>query len=63
MNERQIKAVLYAKEKGKITNSEYQEINQCSRNTASSELNELVNKSIFQSSDVKGAGSFYQIAQ
>ena len=63
LNERQIKAVLYAKEKGKITNSEYQEINQCSRNTASSELNELVNKSIFQSSDVKGAGSFYQIAQ
>jgi ATP-dependent DNA helicase RecG len=51
------------KEKSKITNSEYQDINKCSRNTASSELNDLVNKSIFQSSDVKGAGSFYQIAQ
>jgi ATP-dependent DNA helicase RecG len=63
LGERQIKAVLYVKEKGKITNSEYQEINNCSRNTASSELNDLVNKSIFQSSDVKGAGSFYQIAQ
>jgi ATP-dependent DNA helicase RecG len=63
LSERQIKAVLYVKEKGKITNSEYQEINKCSRNTASSELNDLVNKSIFQSSDVKGAGSFYQIAQ
>jgi len=63
LTERQIKAVLYAKEKGKITNSEYQKINQCSRNTASSELNDLVEKSIFQSSDAKGAGSFYQIAQ
>jgi ATP-dependent DNA helicase RecG len=63
LSERQIKAVLYVKEKDKITNSEYQEINKCSRNTASSELNDLVNKSIFQSSDVKGAGSFYQIAQ
>jgi ATP-dependent DNA helicase RecG len=63
LSERQIKAVLYVKEKGRITNAEYQEINKCSRNTASSELNDLVNKSILQSSDVKGAGSFYQIAQ
>jgi len=63
LNDRQIKAVLYVKEKEKITNGEYQEINKCSRNTASSELNDLVSKTVFQSSDVKGAGSFYQIAQ
>ena len=63
LSDRQIKAVMYVREKGKITNSEYQKINQCSRNTASSELNDLVNKTILQSSDVKGAGSFYQIAQ
>ena len=63
LSERQIKAVLYVKENGKITNSEYQELNKCSRNTASSELSNLVDKSILQSSDVKGAGSFYQIAQ
>jgi ATP-dependent DNA helicase RecG len=61
LNERQIKAVLYIKEKGRITNGEYQEINECSRNTASSELNNLVNKHIMQSSDIKGAGSFYQL--
>ena len=60
LNERQIKAVLYVKEKEKITNREYQEINECSRNTASSELNDLVIKSILKSSDIKGAGSFYQ---
>jgi ATP-dependent DNA helicase RecG len=63
LNDRQIKAVLYVKENRKITNSEYQEINKCSRNTASSELNELVTQSLLQSSDIKGAGSFYQIAQ
>ena len=34
---------------------------QCSRNTASSELNDLVNKSILQSSAIKGAGSFYYL--
>jgi len=63
LSDRQIKAVLYVKEKGKISNSEYQKINNCSRNTASLELIDLVNKLIFQSSDIKGAGSFYQIAQ
>jgi len=61
LNDRQIKAVLYIKEKKRITNKEYQTINKCSRNTASSELNELVNRSILQSSEVKGAGSFYQL--
>ena len=61
LNERQIKAVLHAKANGRITNGKYQEINECSRNTASSELNDLVNKSILQSNDVKGAGSSYQL--
>jgi ATP-dependent DNA helicase RecG len=61
LNDRHIKAVLYVKERGKITNSEYQSINDCSRNTASTELNDLVVKSIFQSSETKGAGSYYQL--
>jgi ATP-dependent DNA helicase RecG len=61
LNDRQIKAVLYVKEKGKITNSEYQALNECSRNTASTELNDLVSKNIYQSSEVKGAGSYYQL--
>ena len=61
LNDRQIKAVHYLKHKNRITNKEYQEINECSRNTASSELNDLVDKSILQSSEIKGAGSFYQL--
>lgn len=38
LNDRQIKAVLHVKEKGNITNNEYQEINDISERTASREL-------------------------
>lgn len=61
LNDRQIKAVLFVKEKGKITNSEYQKLNNCSRNTASNDLGFLVQKNILVGSDIKGAGAFYQL--
>ncbi|MBL4905757.1 MAG: putative DNA binding domain-containing protein [Flavobacteriaceae bacterium] len=61
LNERQIKAILYAKENGKITNSEYQKINDCSRNTASNDLSELVDKELLNPSGQKGAGAFYSL--
>lgn len=49
LNPRQIKAVMYVKEKGKITNKEYQEINQVSKRTANTDLSALVHKyNIFQ---------------
>jgi len=63
LNERQIKAVLYVKERSKITNKEYQKINSCSRNTATNDLRELVDKGILQQSGKKGAGAYYVIAQ
>jgi len=44
LSERQIKAVLYVKEKGKITNSEYQKINEVSKRTTTNDLADLVNK-------------------
>ncbi|QGY47864.1 transcriptional regulator [Maribellus comscasis] len=59
LNQRQIEALKYVKEKGKITNSEYQSINDCSRNTASNDLIELVNKELLESSGQKGAGAYY----
>jgi ATP-dependent DNA helicase RecG len=62
ISERQIKAVMYVKEKGKITNKEYQKINNCSRNTASNDLRRLVENHILKESGVKGAGSYYDIA-
>jgi ATP-dependent DNA helicase RecG len=48
LNERQIKAVLYVKEKGQITNSEYQTLNEISERTASRELEELMKLSVFK---------------
>ena len=44
LNPRQIKAVLYVKENGQITNSEYQKINETSERTALRDLEELCNK-------------------
>ncbi len=61
LNARQIKAVQYAKERGKITNKEYQEMNEVSRNTASSELKELENGFSLLINKGQGAGSFYEL--
>ena len=61
LSERQIKAFKYVKSKGKITNKEYQKINDCSRNTASGDLSNLVEMKILKPSNIKGAGSFYEI--
>ena len=41
LNDRQVKAVIYVKEKGRITNSEYQKLNETSERTASRDLEEL----------------------
>jgi ATP-dependent DNA helicase RecG len=62
LNERQIKAVMYVKKKVKITNKEYQEINICSRNTATNDLRILVEKEVLKESGKKGAGAYYVIA-
>lgn len=61
LNQRQIKAVLYVKEKGKITNKEYQEINDISSRTATNELKELVEKFGIMGMSGAGAGTFYKL--
>jgi len=53
LNERQIKAVMYVKEKGKITNKEYQEEFAVSKATATRDLTELVVGHII---DIMGGG-------
>ncbi len=63
LNERQIKAVLYVKEKGRISNQEYQKLNNCSRNTATNDLRELIEKNIIKTSGKKGQGAYYVFAQ
>ena len=61
LNERQIQAIKFVKESGKITNSEYQANYGVARNTATRDLSELVDKGILQSSEAKGAGSYYEL--
>jgi ATP-dependent DNA helicase RecG len=61
LNARQVKAVLFVKEKGRISNKEYQEINATTERTASRDLSDLVQKQIIKSSGVKGAGAFYTL--
>ena len=61
LNERQVKAVLFAKEKGKITNSDYQELNKVSKRTATSELTALVDSfKVLLKSGTLGAGVYYK---
>jgi ATP-dependent DNA helicase RecG len=60
LNERQVKAVLYVKEKRRITNKEYQDINNTSDRTASRDLENLISKEILKRiGDKKGA--YYEI--
>lgn len=61
LNARQIKAVLFVKEKGRISNKEYQEVFGVARMTATRDLTLLVEKGILKSSDTKGAGSYYEL--
>ena len=53
LNDRQIKAVIYVKEKGRITNREYQELNFVSNKTAYLELSDTIKKDLFA---VEGSG-------
>ena len=63
LNERQIKAVAYVKEKGRITNGEYREINEVSQRTAVSDLSELVEKyGIFKQLG-ESVGTYYEITK
>jgi ATP-dependent DNA helicase RecG len=61
LNERQIKAVLYVKEKGRITNAEYQEINNISRQMATNELHNLVHAFKLLKNNGYGAGSYFEL--
>lgn len=62
LNDRQLKAVHFVKEKRKITNKEYQEINNVSKATATRDLTELVEKfNILKRTGEIGAGTSYAL--
>lgn len=59
LNDRQVKAVLYVKEKEKITNKEYQELTKVSKPMATIDLRDLVSKGIFERKGITGKGTEY----
>lgn len=63
LNERQIKAVMYVKEKGKITNKEYQRLCGVRERSATIELGGLVSKGIFDKHGTTGRGTYYAVAK
>jgi ATP-dependent DNA helicase RecG len=63
LNERQIKAVMYVKVKGRITNKEYQKLTGISRQMATIDLNELVAKNILERIGKVGKGVAYQMTK
>lgn len=59
LNDRQIKAVMYVKEKGKITNKEYQELVNTTKRTATRDLKDLTVKKILEQIGETGKGTYY----
>lgn len=62
LNERQVKAIFYVREKGKISNAEYQENFNVSKATSTRDMAELVDKyKILKRSGDVGAGTTYHL--
>ena len=61
LNQRQLAAVKYVKEKGKISNQIYQEINNTTKRTASRDLTALVSLGVFKKTGVTGKGTLYML--
>ena len=59
LNERQIKAVQYLKEKNRITNKEYQKIANTTKRTASRDLKFLTEKGVIKQIGDTGKGTYY----
>jgi len=63
LNERQIRAVLYVKEKGKITNREYQELTLVSKPTSTRDLQALVELGLLEQRGITGKGTYYVLVK
>jgi ATP-dependent DNA helicase RecG len=61
LNHRQIKAVSFVKENGKITNKQYQEINNVAKPTAARDLTELMEKYKILNITGQGKATAYQL--
>jgi len=52
---------MYVKKEGKITNKEYQLLYNVSKRTATNDLDEIVQKKIFEKVGTRGKGTFHII--
>ncbi|MBK9486409.1 MAG: putative DNA binding domain-containing protein [Chitinophagaceae bacterium] len=60
LNDRQVKAIIFVKEKGKISNADYQELFSVSKATATRDLTELLDKfALLEKVGQTGAGTTY----
>lgn len=62
LSERQVKAILYTKEYGEITNSKYQEIADVSKATATRDIKELEVNGLLKNIGTKGSSAIYRLA-
>jgi ATP-dependent DNA helicase RecG len=58
LNERQIRAVMYVNERGRITNREYQEVGGVKERLVTLELRYLVEKNILEKHGTTGRGTY-----
>ncbi len=61
LNERQVKSLNHLKEKIKISNKQYQQLNGVSKGTATKELTSMVNDGLLEKTGTRGAGTFYRL--
>ena len=54
---------MYVKEKGRITNKEYQELVNTTKKTASRDLVDLVEKDVFDQVGITGKGTYYLLKE
>ncbi|MCK9414112.1 MAG: putative DNA binding domain-containing protein [Prolixibacteraceae bacterium] len=63
LNERQVKAIQYAKERGEISNSEYQKISSIKKSVAAIELQDLTEKHLLERVGNTGRGTKYVLTR
>ncbi len=61
LNERQIQAVMYVKEKGSINNKTYQELTGVAKPTATRDLDDMVRKGVLVKEGTTGRGTSYRL--
>jgi len=64
LSDRQKKGVRFVKEKGRITNTEYQKVTEVLKREASRDLKELVDKGVFEKpGSITGKGTYYTLSK